>query len=336
MKSFLYKTALFLLPLELIIIFHLVLDPFRIIYDYEDYYKDSFVAKNRGEICYRTYMKNRGEYQFDSFIFGSSRSQAFKCVDWEKHLPISSKALHFDASGEGVFGVQTKISYIDEIGDQLKNVLIIFDEEMLQIDHNTKGYFVISPPNLSKESVLDYYGEFVMAGLDIPFIIGYLDYSIFRTYRPYMNKRISRVKYRHKGDPINADIFYGNDIHIIEDSAGYYNNLIEKGIFYDRSNTKGKNYRPLSELAISQLKTMKSVFDKHSTDYRIVISPLYDQIPLNEEKEQILNKIFGEEHIFNFSGKNELTEPIHHFYENSHYRPKVARKIMRTMYSSIN
>ena len=336
MKSFIYKTLLFLLPLELIIIFHLVLDPFRIIYDYEDYYKNSFVAKNRGEICYRTYIKNRAEYKFDSFIFGSSRSQAFKAVDWEKHLPATSKAFHFDASGEGVFGVQTKISYIDEIGDNLNNVLIIFDEEMLQIDHNTKGYFVISPPNLSKEPVLEYYSEFVMAGLDIPFIVGYLDYSLFGTYRPYMKKRISRVKYQHRGDPINGDIFYGNDLHIKEDSVGYYQNLIQKGVFYDRTKAKKNTFRPLSELAISQLRTIKSVFDKHSTDYSIVISPLYDQAPFDEEKELILHQIFGEENIYNFSGKNELTEPIHHYYENSHYRPKVARRIMDIIYSSNN
>lgn len=333
MKSFLIKIFLFLLPIELIIVFHLFLDPFRIVYEYEDYYKNNFVAVNRGEVCFRTFTNNREEQKFDSFIFGSSRSQAFKCVNWEKYLSKNSKAFHFDASGEGLFGIQTKISYLDEIGDKINNALIILDEEMLGLTSNNVGYFVASPPQISKESTMEYYSQFIKAGFDIPFLVGYLDYSLFGTYRSYMEKKISRVKYNHKSDPINGDIFYGNEIHIKEDSSGYYNNLIEKGIFYERSPLTSKNSSSLTERAILQLKTIKSVFEKHKTNFKIIISPLYDQIPLDITKEKQLSEIFGKENIFNYSGKNELTEPVHNFYENSHYRPKVANKILDKIYN---
>lgn len=334
MKSFLIKILIFLIPLELILLFHLVFDPFRIIFEYEDYYKNSFVAKNRGEICYRTFIKNREEYKFNSFIFGNSRSQAFKCVEWEKRLNSNAKAFHFDASGEGLFGVQTKINFIDEIGDNIDNALVIFDADLLSITTNNRGYFAISPPKISKEPRLEYYSEYITAGLDFTFLIGYLDYSIFGNYRNYMKKVISRVKYRHAGDPINADIFYGNDKSIKEDSSAYYRNLIAKGVFYERNSKQISNKKDeFTEIAFSQLKSIKSVFDKHGTDYNIIISPLYDQIPLDYKLVNNLKDIFGEDRVFNFSGKNALTEPISNFYESSHYRPKVANEIMDSIYS---
>jgi len=47
---------------------------------------------------------------------------------------------------------------------------------------------------------------------------------------------------------------------------------------------------------------------------------------------ELLEQIFGRENLFNFSGKNKLTESISNFYESSHYRPHVANEIMSIVY----
>jgi len=47
---------------------------------------------------------------------------------------------------------------------------------------------------------------------------------------------------------------------------------------------------------------------------------------------QMLIDVFQKENVFDYSGKNEWTEPIGNFYETSHYRPFVARRIMSQVY----
>jgi len=77
---------------------------------------------------------------------------------------------------------------------------------------------------------------------------------------------------------------------------------------------------------------IKNIFEKHNTKYQIIISPVYDQVPLEKQQIEQLELIFGEKHIYNFSGKNQFTESIHNFYETSHYRPHVANEILRIVY----
>lgn len=46
-----------------------------------------------------------------------------------------------------------------------------------------------------------------------------------------------------------------------------------------------------------------------------------------------LQTLFGKEKVYDYSGINELTDPIGNFYESSHYRPHVARQIMQEVYA---
>ncbi len=59
---------------------------------------------------------------------------------------------------------------------------------------------------------------------------------------------------------------------------------------------------------------------------------MYDQIPLEKEQLNLLYDIFGKENVYDFSGKNEFTESVFNYYENSHYRPHVAAEIMDIIY----
>lgn len=87
---------------------------------------------------------------------------------------------------------------------------------------------------------------------------------------------------------------------------------------------------------IAFLNEIKKVFLKQKTKYKIVISPLYSQEYLNKSDLEKLTSIFGKEHVYDFSGKNEYTRHIENFYESFHYRPKVARDIMQKIYSGEN
>lgn len=337
MKKFCSKLILFCLPI-VIICFILIIyfDIFKLFFDYKYYYKDEFIALNRDVVCTNIYKKNRKTVNFNSFIFGNSRSQAFKCEKWQNYLDKESRAFHYDAEGESLFGVCKKAQYISEIGDNIKNALFVIDTELLSVTFNHNGYLYIKHPIVSKESHLKFYWEFIKVNLNYEFIKSYFDYYLTKKYKSYMkyyiqtDKRFQRIE-----DYINCDIWYGNDECIKKDSLGYYEKLIQKKNFYKRKNPKMYKYTSNDKI-IEQLKIIKKIFQKHKTKYKIIISPLYNQKPFNLKFLNILNNIFGEKNVYNFSGKNRFTEPIHNFYEQSHYRPHVANEILDIIYKKNN
>lgn len=332
MKKYLLKALFFCLPFFLIILFFIYLDMFKVLRDYDDYYDDNPITLNRAVVCTKTYNKYRKDKGFDSFIFGNSRSQAFKCEKWSEYLGASAVPFHFDGHSEGIYGIARKLQYIDEMGERINNALLIVDRELLNLTHNREGYLYINHPSVSKESVMKFYMEFFKAQLDLKFNIAYFDYLLFGKYRDYMQYYIRRSKYRDFSNPINCDLFYGYDKHIESDYHGYYNELISKGIFYERPG-KPNIILKVTDQEIACLKQIKEVFLKHGTKYKVLVSPLYDQIPLEKEQLALLRDIFGEANVFDFSGKNEFTDSIYNFYEASHYRPQVAEKIMEIIYT---
>ena len=339
MNFFLYRVFRFLLPLciffGVLIISLIYLDPFKVFGSYQDY-NDTFISLNRNVVTTRTYQANREKENFDSFIFGSSRSQAFKVQNWQKYLSKTASAFHFDASSEGIYGITTKIKYIDKQGDSIKNALLILDSDILQKNRDNSGHLFVSVPEVVGSSSFSFYFTYIKSSLNLRFLLAYLDYSLFKTYRAsYMGFLIREAKYPHIANNKNGDIWYGYDTHIAKDSVGYYNERIASGTFYKRQENISQDTKStVTDKEKELLQAIKDIFDKHNTDYKIVIAPLYDQIPLEKAQLEILENTFGKENIYNFSGKNELTEPITNFYEKSHFRPHVADTMLRFIYDN--
>jgi hypothetical protein len=60
---------------------------------------------------------------------------------------------------------------------------------------------------------------------------------------------------------------------------------------------------------------------------------MYDQLRIDKTDLNYLEQLFGKSNVFDFSGKNIFTENIGNYYEDSHYRPHVAQKIMEYIYA---
>ena len=263
MKQFIIKILLFILPAIFIIVLVIYIDFFKI-FGFQNYYLKQRISLNREMITTSTFNHYRVKEKFNSFIFGSSRSQAYKCKDWICYLDQNAKTFHFDASNEGVWGISKKIEYIDKIGDTIKNALIVVDRTLLQNTQARDGHLFVSMPCVSGLSKFEYYYTFIEASLNPKFIIANIDYSLFKTYRGYMGYLLRRSKYDQHVNNVNCDLWYGSDREIEADSIGYYKRLIEKGIFYKRPRIN------LSECIVTpdekeQLSTIKSVFKKHCT-----------------------------------------------------------------------
>jgi hypothetical protein len=83
----------------------------------------------------------------------------------------------------------------------------------------------------------------------------------------------------------------------------------------------------------AMLSNIKSIANKHHTQLKVVISPLYDQKKLNTDDLKFLQQVFGNSNVFDFSGINSITNDYRNYYENSHYRPSVTKEILKVVYA---
>ncbi|MFN8575417.1 MAG: hypothetical protein U0354_01035 [Candidatus Sericytochromatia bacterium] len=310
------------------------MDPFKIFSQNEDYYTRNFVGSNRELVCFKTFEKNKDKYKYNSFILGSSRSLAFKVTNWAQYLPKSASGFHFDASGEGIYGINNKLIYFEKNNIKINNVLIILDEKCITVTKIRKGFIHVSIPELSNESKWSFYKNFLLANLSLRFSISYLDYKFFGEFRRYMKGFINPLKkYDSLYNAVTGDFYYSYDKEIKENKELFYNKLIKDGIFYNRKEHFKKDRRKVITLEeINILKSINDILKRNNTNYKIVISPLYDQIVFDKERLKFLNNLFGKENVYDFSGENKYTRSIYNYYETSHYRTHVADDIMKRIY----
>ncbi|MGN6616759.1 MAG: hypothetical protein ACTHJ5_06240 [Ilyomonas sp.] len=333
MKRFLIRLSLFCLPLFVLIAIYVCTDPFKVIYHYDAYYqsgKPMYVELNRDYVSMETFRNNYSKYHYDSYILGNSRSRAYKVEDWCRHIN-SQNCFCFDANGEGLFGVAKKLEYLKKTGATIKNAMIIIDDDLLSKTGNQQGPLYIKHPLLSGQSSVAFQFEFLKAYFDTKFLKAYLDFKFSHKVKDYMEKGhlIDNI-------PITYNIAH-NELRVdtIEqiikiNPEQYYKPRMQ--IFYKRDSLTQESAAIIKREQLKLLRQIKAIFKAENTNYRIVISPGYDQLKFNSVDLQLLKKIFGAENVFDFSGKNKITENVYNFYEIYHYRPHVATYIMDSIY----
>jgi len=330
MKKFALKLLLISLPIIFLLGLFFITDPFRIIYHYKDYSENMYVIPNRDFVSSEMYLRNAKVYRYNSFIFGSSRTIAYKTKSWKKHLPPSASPFVFDASGESIFGIYKKIKYLDKTGAPLENCLLIFCTDCTfakETDHTE--HLGIKHPTIAGSSWINFYAVFIKDYFDNRFLKSYIQYLVTKKYSPSMK---GYIEYRKtKFDQItNDEWLMDQEKELAEDPIGYYEK--RKDLFYKRDSFIADFKPQISKKQRSMLNEMEAIFVKHHTNFKIVISPLYSQIKMNNSDIDILKNTFGQVHVFNFSGKNCFTTKKEHYYENSHYRPFVGDSILNIIY----
>ena len=333
MRKFILKLFLVSLPITILISLFLFLDPFRIIRKYDDYSNNQFVIPNRDFVSSEVFMKNKNKYNYNSFIFGSSRTIAYKTKSWKYFLPTSASPFVFDASGESIFGIYTKITYLDKIGTNINNcLLIICTDHTFSTESDSNGHLSIKHPKIANTSWFNFYIVFMKDFLDFNFLKNYFQFLYTRKYVPSMNGYIEFRKIKY--DTITNDLWIiDQENEIKENPINYYKK--RKDIFYDRNTIVSPAKLQISKNKIAMLNEINAIFIKHHTNYKIIISPLYNQIELNKSDLLTLQNIFGKNSVFNFSGKNKFTSKKENYYEASHYRPIVGDSIMSIVYNKI-
>jgi hypothetical protein len=331
-----YKLTLLLLPFFLLFILYVCFDPFKVLYKYESYFQSghpSYVTLNKDYVSTQTFINNSSKFQYNSFIFGNSRSMFYEINSWKKYIKTDD-CFHFDASEETLLGINRKIKFLHNNHVRLANALIILDYSVLNelIYGESKSHLFIAHPALSHQNWLSFQIEFFKSFFSPDFLIAYLDFKCTNKIKDYMTRGYLlnnfSLMYNLKYNEIQYKIF---DDLIKNDESAYYN---EKKIkeFHTRDSVQKYSPKAISVAQLKMLKEIYSILKEDNTEYKIIISPLYDQKKLDIADIEILNNLFGHTNVFDFSGINHITSDYHNYYEVSHYRPSVADTILKYIY----
>ncbi len=333
MKRFLKKCFYVSLPFWAIVLLYIVLDPFKVVRHYDSFFEEGdCVELNQDYVSTVMYDRQRARCGYNSFILGNSRSRNYEVNYWKDCLGGEDvSCYHFDASNESLYGLTSKVEYIDRQGDEIKNMLLVIDSQVLSAAESRTGHLYHPAPQFTDDCGLSFQLSSFNAFCTLRFIYSLIYYKMTGEIKPYMIDEGLLRKHSFQYAPESN-----------EATESLYEQQIAEGLFYDEQRMRafdvkvypGRVEEPvIQEPQKSLLMRCRRVFDKHGTCYKIVINPLFDQVRLNPADLHILQQIFGEGNVFDYSGSNRFTTDYHNYYESSHYRPCVAREIMSEIYT---
>lgn len=283
----------------------------------------------RGFVSTEVFLANNNQYNFDSFIFGSSRATALTCKEWNKYLSDGSSSFSYGNWNETIEGILRKIQFIDSIGNKIRNVIILIDTDQTFRKNNDSfeiDHYLISGKNYSKFHMM-HFSQSLRRFWLIPSSV---DYKLFKTRRSYMKDYVGMQL--GDVDPINNDWLPDDEDRILRDSMAYYSGTLNK--FYKRPESEIESAIQITPKDSLMIQKINLILEKHNTDYKIIIGPLYDQIKFNKDDLNILHTIFGSENVFDFSGVNDITENMYNFKNDvNHFRNRTGNKIFKTIYN---
>lgn len=329
LKKIFYFIGLVCIPLFLILLGYLYYDPFKVLHSYSNY-SNSFVSLNRDFVSTEMFLKNYKKYNYNSFVFGSSRTLAYRPESWKRYLTEGGTPFLFDASAESIYGIYTKMNFLNSSGVKIDNALIVLCRDVsFQTHESADSYLYAKHPVTTGDSYLYFHYLFFKAFLDGRFLFNFYDYALSGTYKPYMNGYIENRKIIY--DTVTNELQIADQEQMLkDDSAAYYK---ERGyLFYSRSGNSIDSIQRLDSKNVELLKGIKKILEENKVKYRVVISPLYEQIELSGNDKKILSDLFGD-NLFDFSGKNQFTEHYTNYYETSHYRKNVGDSILQIIYN---
>jgi hypothetical protein len=324
------------LPLLLALITYAARDPFWVAqhHRFGNYYDDAApVELNRDYASLEMFTQNYAREQFDSFIMGSSRSFPFHCDAWRRFVP-DARPFHYPAASENIYGILAKLRFLDGGGVRLSHVLFeVTDSALAGVAPRTDHLHRL-PRKITGESAFSFQSAFLKAYFTDFFWIKYLDYAFTGRVRPYSEYVLGVRRGNVRIDPTTNDYFFEREEReLAADEEGYYRK--RSTIFEEPTDPSpacgGAVIGPAQR---DVLLAMREIFQKHRTDVRVIVSPTYSKICLNRDDLAFLRRVFGEHSVYDFSGRNPITEDKKNFYDPEHIRPHAAEQILRRAYAN--
>ena len=319
---FLKRVLLFLLPFLLLMLVYAVSDPFRVIRPSSTVDRKKVFQISDFETT-RNFIASVRESGYNSFTLGNSKINGVS-LDYPAFLPAGSKYFDFHNPGEAPLNILNKIRLISKSGVQVKNVLIAFDYPIVTSgmgDLPLKPDFIHHPQTSGSSWIHFHFSVFKLFLANL-FFVKYFDYMIFNTYRPYMSDVFQEPGKTGLESP---------EATIAADSSAYYKQHAAAFRRLKVQKIKESNIR-FSEKEEEELFEAGRLLKETGADVRILVCPVYNEVPFNRANIQVLKKAFGEVNVYDFSGKNEFSESAGYWYEGGHFRPVAGKQMLKVIY----
>lgn len=331
MKRFLLRILSFFgIPIILLLAIYFITDPFKMLRPFSINYYDEI---NRDYISSELFLKNDPKVHYNSFIFGSSRCCGFNTYHWKHYLPDNSRQFLFQGWGESLTGIEQKIDYLDKNGNDIANAIVVFDIpgsfSKEQLSHDVLS---IKHYRFSGQSKVAFQAYLFFGFIQKPS-------KWFTSIKDYLwptKKEIAFDTLSNDWNKENKDI----DINCQpeRDSLKNCSDLTKIVLLKEIESVTDSNQEQsaplLTDDLFEKLIHIKKVFDKHHTDYKIIISPAiyYTHQAINLEDLKKIENVFGEEKVFNYSGKNNITVDCYNFSDPNHFGLSVGWQIIEDIY----
>ena len=332
MGRFLINIAILLfVPLLLLAAVYFVTDPYKTLRPFSLTYFDS---TNRDYLSSELFVKNYPEYRYDSYVFCSSRGGGINTYHWKKYLPEGSKPFLFQAWSETVEGVEKKVDYIDRHHGDIHNAIILIDipGSFAKPQLPTKA-MSIKDPRFSGQPQWVFQTMLLFNFVQKPSEWG-------RGVRHWLHPRRPAVAFdvvSNDWDKRNRD----KDVDILpsQDSLQNLSRTARAAFFKNYVNNPDAVIPvPKSMIDDSMIESMKHIrelFRQHETDYRIIVTPGYCyQFPaISSQDLDVLKSIFGEDTVFDFSGRLDLTSDYNNFADPNHFGSRIGWQMIEEIYN---
>ncbi len=334
MRRFLITlTGFLLIPIIGLAVLYFIADPYKTL---KPFSLEDFDSTNRDYLSSELFLMNYPEKKYDSFIFGSSRGCGINTYHWAKYLPEGSSQFLFQSWSETLTGIEQKISYIFDHGYPIKNAIVLIDiPGTFSKDQLPKRALAIKDPNISGQSHWIYQSILMYDFMQKPS-------QWLKAVRQMIHPSLPTINF----DPVSNDWNkHNSSIDLsIPPPKDSLSNLSKRAKVDFLNELKVKEGRinvsdPLiDENMKMQLKHIREIFDTCGTDFKIVITPgyCYSYPAVSRQDLELLKSCFGEERVFNYTGKNPLTSDYNNYSDPNHFGLFVGWHIIEDIYNTIN
>lgn len=333
MGRFLKKISILLLvPLLLLLAVYFVTDPYKTLKPFSLTYFDT---TNRDYLSSELFVKNYPEHQYNSYVFGTSRGCGINTYQWLTYLPEGASQFLFQAWGETITGIDQKVTYIEEHHYPLDNVLMLVDIPKTfsrpQLPHIAMA---IKDPRFSHQPEWAFQATLFYDFIQKP-----------SEWKRAVRNKVKGIRPAVTFDPISNDWEMENkDLDLSgPPEKECLRNMSRKAKAVFKRDYVDNPYVTIPEsvpvIDGSMLEIMdhiKGVFDRNGTYYKIVVTPGYGyQYPeITDDDLQALRVVFGEENVFDFSRRKEITLDYENFGDPNHFGLNVGWQILEEVYQS--
>ena len=330
MKRFLKCVGLFVgIPLLLLLGLYVWTDPFKCIHPFDVHDVDN---TNREYLSTELFLRNEKSQQYNSFIFSSSRGCGMNAYRWKTYLPADAHPFIFQAWSETLTGIEMKMSYLDEHQVPLGHVLVMLDipgafkQEQLSHEAMTLKHFIFTGKSRVSYNAIQYFNFIQKPSLWVSSV----------------RKRVKGSKTACHSDTITNDWNKRNKqsfAEIPEQDSLKDCSEISRQTFFSKIEHRRNEGVVVSEPLISrsfedQLCHIKAILARNKSDYYVILTPAYcytnEAVHPNDLEK--LKTIFGEERVYDFTGKNEMTDDYNNFTDPNHFGQRVGWMILETIY----